>query len=121
MGARFENETVYAVPSTDENDKIYESVLVGSYVVVPKSHVATPFDLSEQEWADTKKMIDVVKLYLDEKFSPDGYNLGWNIGRTGGQTIPYAHLHIIPRFKDEPFAGKGIRHWLKKDANLRQN
>jgi len=44
-------------------------------------------------------MIDIVKKYLDEKYVPDGYNLGWNVGTVAGQEVPYAHLHIIPRFK----------------------
>jgi histidine triad (HIT) family protein len=25
----------------------------------------------------------------------------------------HAHLHVIPRHKDEPLAGRGIRYWLK--------
>ena len=118
---KFENELVIGVPSTDENGKQYDNILQGSYVVIPKSLVQTPFELSEQEWHYTKKMIDVLKQYLDEKYNPDGYNLGWNVGKAAGQTVDYAHLHIIPRFKDEPFANKGIRHWLKKDENIRQN
>lgn len=28
-------------------------------------------------------------------------------------------LHVIPRFSDEPLAGKGIRHWLKQPENMR--
>jgi len=115
----FENETCIGIPSTDKDDNIYTKTLIGSYVIIPKSYVETPFDLSEQEWADTKKMIDIIKSYLDEKYNPDGYNLGWNVGKTAGQTVSHAHLHIIPRFKDEPFAGKGIRHWLKKAENTR--
>lgn len=50
---------------------------------------------------------------------PDGFNVGWNCFAAGGQSIPHAHLHVIPRFRDEPFAGKGIRHWLKSEANRR--
>jgi len=115
----FENESCIGVPSTDNDGNMYSKILIGSYVVVPKSYVETPFDLSEQEWIDTKKMIDTIKSYLDEKYNPDGYNLGWNVGKIAGQTVSHAHLHIIPRFKDEPFAGKGIRHWLKKDENTR--
>jgi diadenosine tetraphosphate (Ap4A) HIT family hydrolase len=116
---KFETELVYAVPSTDSTGKAFDKTLIGSYVVIPKSHVSTPFDLSEAEWADTKKMIDAVKQHLDAKYKPDGFNLGWNVGRVGGQEVSHAHLHIIPRFADEPFAGKGIRHWLKKDENMR--
>jgi diadenosine tetraphosphate (Ap4A) HIT family hydrolase len=116
---KFENESVIGVPSTDRNGNQFENTLVGSYVVIPKSHVPTPFDLTEREWADTKKMIDIIKQYLDEKYKPDGYNLGWNVGLIAGQEVKHAHLHVIPRFADEPFAGKGIRHWLKKDENSR--
>jgi len=109
----FENDSVKGIPTIDENGKILEKALVGSYVIVPKSNVATPFDLSEQEWLDTKKMIDTVKKYLDEKYKPDGYNLGWNVGRIAGQTWEVVHLHVIPRFKDEPYANIGIRYLLK--------
>ena len=115
----FENESVIAVPTTDATGKVLAKTLIGSYVIIPKSYVETPFDLSEQEWIDTKKMIDLIKIYIDKKFKPDGYNLGWNVGKIAGQEVPYAHLHIIPRHKDEPFAGKGIRHWLKRDENVR--
>lgn len=116
---KFENDFVVGVPSTDNNGKQFDKTLIGSYVIIPKSHVSTPFDLSEQKWSYTKKMIDTVKQYLDRKYKPDGYNLGWNVGKAAGQEVPHAHLHIIPRFHDEPFAGKGIRHWLKKEENAR--
>jgi len=115
----FENDLVYAVPSTDDSGKPLYKTLIGSYVIIPKSHVETPFALSEAEWLATKRMIDTVKQHLDRIYNPDGYNLGWNVGRIAGQTVSHAHLHIIPRFADEPFAKKGIRHWLKKDENIR--
>ncbi len=116
---KFENDSVVGVPSTDAQGKMFDKTLVGSYVIIPKSHVETPFDLSEKEWLDTKKMIDTIKKHIDQIFKPDGYNLGWNVGRVAGQEVSYAHLHIIPRFKDEPFAGRGIRYWLKKGENAR--
>jgi histidine triad (HIT) family protein len=47
--------------------------------------------------------------------------LGWNAGNAAGQEVEYAHMHIIPRFNDEPYAGKGIRYWIKKDENIRPN
>lgn len=48
---------------------------------------------------------------------PDGYSIGWNIGRVAGQVLFHAHLHVIPRFSKEPFAGRGIRSWLKSAEN----
>ena len=111
----FENEWVDGVPAKKNNPRS----LPGSYVIIPKSHVNSPFDCSAEEWAATKAMLDVIKSYLDEKYRPDGYNLGWNIGGAAGQSSPYAHLHVVPRFADEPFAGKGIMYWLKQDGNIR--
>ena len=115
----FENDLVIGVPSIDDYGRQYDRVLVGSYVIVPKSRVPTPFELTDEEWLSTKKMIDTIKRHLDEKYSPDGYNLGWNVGAVGGQTVEHAHLHVIPRFKDEPFAGRGIRFYLKQEENTR--
>jgi diadenosine tetraphosphate (Ap4A) HIT family hydrolase len=31
----------------------------------------------------------------------------------------HVHLHLISRFRDEPLAGKGIRHHLKQESNRR--
>ena len=108
----FENDHAICVPTNDP-------VLENSYVIVPKAHKETPFDLSAEEWAATKDLLDRVKRYLDEKCCPDGYSLGWNVGKTGGQEVFHAHMHVIPRFKDEPYAGRGIRYWLKQPENKR--
>ena len=116
---KFENALVFAVPSIGNDGKVFAKTLIGSYVVIPKSMTSTPFNLTQEEWAATREMIHTVKQHLDEKYRPDGYNLGWNVGRVAGQEVSHVHLHIIPRFADEPFAGKGIRHWLKKDENAR--
>jgi diadenosine tetraphosphate (Ap4A) HIT family hydrolase len=42
-----------------------------------------------------------MKPILDEKFEPDGYNIGVNIGRTAGQSIPHVHIHMIPRYRGD--------------------
>ena len=96
-----------------------QTVLEGSGLIIPRKHVETAFDLSMDEWIATKQLMDQAKEILDQHYQPDGYSIGWNVYRTGGQHIPHAHLHIIPRFDDEPYAGKGIRHWIKQKENLR--
>lgn len=96
-----------------------QEVLKGSGVIVPVAHRETVFDLTPEEWRSTQEMLAEVKALLDREYSLNGYNIGWNAGETGGQHIPHAHLHIIPRYADEPYAGKGIRHWLKSRDNGR--
>jgi histidine triad (HIT) family protein len=54
---------------------------------------------------------------MDASVAPDGYHIGWNCGTTGGQEVLHAHLHVMPRLRQEPLAGKGIRTLLKSDAN----
>jgi histidine triad (HIT) family protein len=56
---------------------------------------------------------------IDQLHHPDGYNVGWNCGSVGGQEVFHAHLHVIPRYRDEPLAGRGIRAWIKQEANHR--
>jgi diadenosine tetraphosphate (Ap4A) HIT family hydrolase len=36
------------------------------------------------------------------------------------QFIFHCHLHVIPRYNDEPLAGKGVRYWLKQPENKRR-
>jgi hypothetical protein len=43
---------------------------------------------------------------------PDGYNIGINIGAAGGQTIPHAHLHVIPRYAGDVEDPRGGIRWV---------
>ena len=99
--------------------ELNEPILVGSCMIIPKAHKVTVFDLCLEEWEATKQLIDRVKYYLDTKYKPDGYTVGWNCGEAGGQHIFHTHLHIIPRYADEPYAGRGIRSWIKNEENKR--
>lgn len=93
--------------------------LEGAGIIVPKIHRETAFDLTVEEWNATHTLLQEVKKYLDEHFQPDGYNLGWNCGEIAGQHIPHAHLHVLPRYDNEPLAGKGIRYMFKGELNIR--
>ena len=83
-------------------------VTEGHMLIVPKRHVATFFDATEEEKAEILKVIDVAKSMLDNRYSPDGYNIGINVGETAGQTVMHLHVHLIPRYKgdvEEPRGG----------------
>lgn len=96
-------------------------VLNGSGMIIPRVHRETLFDLTVEEWEATYSLLQEVKQILDETIRPDGYNVGWNCGSVGGQSVFHAHLHVIPRFADEPLAGRGIRWRLKQGDNKRPN
>ena len=108
----FENDLVRFA----QNERV-QGALKHSGVIVPIQHRETVFDLTEAEITATFRLLAVVKQWMDTSFAPDGYNIGWNCGKIGGQELFHAHMHVIPRFRQEPLAGKGIRTWLKSDAN----
>lgn len=110
----FENKTCYFLQHEEEQD-----VLVGSGVIVPRQHRVLTFDLTKEEWNDTYDLLKLAKEYLDKEYAPDGYTLGWNVGDVSNQSVKHSHFHVIPRYNDEPLAGKGLRHWLKKPGNKR--
>jgi diadenosine tetraphosphate (Ap4A) HIT family hydrolase len=58
-----------------------------------------------------------MKQLITDKHAPDGWNVGWNVSTVGGQQVMHAHCHLVPRYHDEPHAGKGIRSWLKDPTN----
>ncbi|MDA8345920.1 MAG: HIT family protein [Thermaerobacter sp.] len=98
-----------------------QDVLVGSGVIVPRAHRENAFALTSEEWLDTQLLLQQAKAYIDERFHPAGYTLGWNVGLVSNQTIAHAHLHVLPRYADEPYAGRGLRFWLKSSANRRSS
>jgi diadenosine tetraphosphate (Ap4A) HIT family hydrolase len=94
-----------------------QGALRGSGIIVPVRHAETVFDLTPGEIDATFTLLKAVKAWMDERYRPEGYNVGWNCWPVGGQVDMHAHLHVIPRFPQEPYAGRGIRYWLKQPAN----
>jgi histidine triad (HIT) family protein len=92
---------------------------VGSLMVLPWAHRPTPLDLDEREWRVTQELLRRHRDRIAETLRPDGWNIGWNVQPVGGQSVDHVHCHLIPRFRDEPFAGRGIRWWFKSADNAR--
>ncbi|WP_412540253.1 HIT domain-containing protein [Longispora sp. K20-0274] len=89
----------------------------GSAMILPRAHRPTVFDLTPDEWASTRTLLHRMRALITELHGPDGWNVGWNTQPTGGQSIPHAHCHLVPRYHDEPLAGRGIRSWIKDPDN----
>jgi histidine triad (HIT) family protein len=98
-------------------DERFQGSLKHSGVIIPVAHRATVFDLTEEEIVATFRLLTDVKRWMDGEFRPAGYNVGWNCGTVGGQELFHAHMHVMPRFTQEPLAGQGIRSLLKSAAN----
>ena len=101
--------------------QIPQKILLGSGIIVPNNHKNNVFELSEEEFISTFKLLSEVKSYLDEKHNPDGYNIVWNTNSAAGQHLFHAHLHVIPRFNNEPLTGQHLHTLICTDENKRTN
>ena len=76
-------------------------VTPGHILVIPRRHVASFWELTAVERLCMTQVIESVRMLLDYYCRPDGYNLGVNIGEAAGQTVPHAHVHVIPRYRGD--------------------
>ncbi len=114
------NEKFHILFESDLAVAFYDSypVNVGHVLIIPKRHCETYFDLTEEELKEMFELSKKVKEVLDKEFEPDGYNVGFNCGEAGGQTVMHAHMHVIPRYKgDTENPRGGIRKAVKRKDN----
>ncbi|MDD5295017.1 MAG: HIT family protein [Patescibacteria group bacterium] len=89
-----------------ENDLFYSPwdkfpVSDGHAEIVPKRHIASFFELTNEEVLQLYDLIKKTKEIIFKKFNPDGYNMGVNEGNAAGRTIDHLHVHLIPRYKGD--------------------
>lgn len=85
----------------------------GHVEIVPKRHVESYFDLTDDEASEAYDLIKKAQRMLDAKYHPAGYTIGVNEGRAAGRTVDHLHIHLIPRYEgdvDDPRGG--VRHVL---------
>lgn len=80
----------------------------GHVELVPKRHVESFFELTDQEIVSAYELLREAKGALDEKYFPEAYTIGVNDGKAAGRTIDHLHIHLIPRHQgdvDDPRGG----------------
>jgi diadenosine tetraphosphate (Ap4A) HIT family hydrolase len=84
----------------------------GHALIVPRRHEADFFLLSPPEQAAMLSLLGRVRAQIDDRFSPDAYNLGVNAGKAAGQTVLHTHLHVIPRYVGDVDEPRGGVRWV---------
>ena len=84
----------------------------GHALVVPLMPVISLAELDPEIQAEVWETVRQTRELLEEQYAPDGFNIGVNDGKAAGQTVPHAHVHVIPRYDgDVPDPRGGIR-WV---------
>ncbi len=81
-------------------------------LIIPKRHVIDYFEINRDELLAIDDLLHSQKLEI-ESLDPSvgGYNIGWNCGEIGGQSVWHAHVHLIPRRAgDVEYPKGGVRH-----------
>ena len=70
-------------------------------MIFPEKHITGPDEFSRGEALALHDLTIKSIQAIDSEFSPDGYNIGYNIGKSSGASIEHLHLHIVPRYCNE--------------------
>ena len=71
----------------------------GHLMVASYRHVGEFGDLTDEEALEVHRLAERGLGALAQTYQPQGYNLGWNLGRIAGAGIvDHVHLHVVPRW-----------------------
>ena len=79
-------------------------------LLISKQYYTQWFEAPDAVQVHLMRVFNQQKMDSDQKFSPDGYNLGINCGKGAGQSVMHLHVHLIPRYSgDMPDPKGGVR------------
>ena len=67
-------------------------------MIIPKSHAENILNLKDEDIQPTFLTVKKIAGILSKALKPNGFTIGINHGRVGGQVIDHLHIHVIPRF-----------------------
>lgn len=73
----------------------------GHTLLITFRHVASFFDLTPEERTAFFGIVEQARAWLGERYAPDGYNIGVNVGHAAGQAVMHCHVHVIPRHEGD--------------------
>jgi diadenosine tetraphosphate (Ap4A) HIT family hydrolase len=87
----------------------------GHTLIIPRRHVESYFDLTNQEREDMTALMIRVRSKLKDELNPIGFNIGINEGFAAGQTVSHINMHLIPRYKGDVAEPRGGIRWIFPD------
>ncbi|MFA5830260.1 MAG: HIT family protein [Candidatus Paceibacterota bacterium] len=98
----YEDEETFAFFSISPNNQ-------GHTLVIPKKHFRNLMDMDEPTVSSLALVTQKITRGVYNGIKADGVNIIMNNEAPAGQAVFHAHIHVIPRFKND-----GLRHWDKQ-------
>jgi histidine triad (HIT) family protein len=74
----------------------------GHALVVPRAHVADLLEIGPEDLAATTLAAQRLAKRMKEVLGADGINLINACGASAWQTVFHFHIHVVPRYEDDP-------------------
>jgi histidine triad (HIT) family protein len=74
----------------------------GHAVVITRAHAADLFEIDDEDLLAAMRTTRRVAERMRATLHPAGFNILHNIGRAAWQSIFHFHVHVIPRYEDDP-------------------
>ena len=74
----------------------------GHVMIVPNRHIASLAEATADELCELMELTRRTEIALREAFSPQGMNMGLNLGKAAGAgVLDHLHLHVVPRWNGD--------------------
>jgi histidine triad (HIT) family protein len=74
----------------------------GHLLVVPKAHAADISAIDDEDLAAVARTARTMVARVKDKLGADGANVIQNNGRAAWQTVFHYHVHVLPRWENDP-------------------
>ena len=95
----------------------------GHALVIPRKHAENILEIADDELAHVMEAAKRLAGRVHGKLDADGINILNSTGRAAWQTVFHLHVHVIPRYEDDPLQlpvrpEEGDKDEIKQTAEL---
>ena len=74
----------------------------GHAMAAVNRHVGSLDELAPEEVGQAMDLVQAAVRALRKAYEPDGFNVGFNLGRAAGAGVPgHVHVHVVPRWSGD--------------------
>ena len=88
----------------------------GHALVIPRDHTEDLLSIGERDLCNTAVAAQRIARRMEETLDPDGFNLINACRAAAWQTVFHFHIHVIPRYEDDPLK----LPWVPRGAGMDQ-